>query len=128
MPFVVKLTAFYIAINAGLMMLAGILAAFKRSHLPDDPKPERHHGGNPGYLALALILLGTARFLGGDVILIHAIGLPVTAADIALMFALSGPLPGEPTPMARRAAQALTSLSVGIGVAACLILALTAPG
>ena len=127
MPFALKLTALYISINAGLMMLAGILATVKRSRLPNDPKPERHHGGNPGYLALALVLLGTVRFLGGDILPIHAIGLPLTAANIALMFGLSGPLPGEPVPAARRTAQVLTALSIGIGVFACLFLALTAP-
>src|SRR5258705_3971017 len=91
MPLVLKMTALYIVLNAAIMVaLAANVIRMRyrtRTRPGDTASPEmmgaiRAHGNNTEYVPIALILLLLAHGLGGGLLLIHSIGLPLTAGRV----------------------------------------------
>ena len=91
MPLVLKMTALYVVLNAAIMLaLATNVIRMRyrtRTRFGDTGNPEmmravRAHGNNTEYVPIALILLVLAHNLGGSLLLIHAIGLPLTVGRV----------------------------------------------
>ena len=138
MPFVLKLTAFYVAINAGLMLLLAYnvvrMRYRTRTGLGDEGKPEmlqaiRAHANNTEYVPIALILLVVVRLLGGNIFWIHAIGATLTVGRALHAAAfLNGEFWAKNTvSFGRFWGMLLTVASILIGILGCLWLAIAAP-
>jgi uncharacterized protein len=138
MPLVLKMTALYIALNAAIMVaLAANVIRMRyrtRTRFGDTGNPEmmravRAHGNNTEYVPIALILLLLARTLGGSLLLIHSIGLPLTVGRV--LHGLGFLLHGQETPTGhsqlRLAGMILTFFAILAGILGCLRLVATAP-
>ena len=138
MPFSWKMTAVYIGVNALLMLLLAlnvIRTRYRtRTGLGDEGRPEmllaiRAHANNTEYVPIALILLLTLAALGANILLIHAVGLPLTAGRLIHAYGLLGPnfwSRHTATP-ARRWGMILTVLAIVVGAVAAMWLVATAP-
>jgi len=83
---------FYVAVNALIMLILGILVVRARVSTRTDigdggnpamAGPLRAHGNNTEYVPMALLLLwALASPLGGSIWLIHGVGLPLTLGRI----------------------------------------------
>lgn len=138
MPLVLKVTAFYVAINAALMLLLGYHVVRTRrrtrTRLGDEGKPEmlqaiRAHGNAVEYIPIALILLIMARWLGAGLLIIHAIGATLTAGRLlhAAAFLRGDFWDRNTLPAGRYWGMVLTVTSITFGILACMWLAATAP-
>lgn len=133
MPFVLKLTALYVAINA-LILLALALNVVRmrwrtRTSILDQGKPEmvraiRAHANAAETMPIGLILLVIVHTLGANMILIHAIGLPLTLGRLLHAGAL---LTSTGPSLGRTAGMTLTAVAIFIGIVSSLWLAFTAP-
>ena len=138
MPFALKMTALYVAINAALMLLLAynvVRTRYRtRTGLGDNGKPEmlqaiRAHANNTEYVPIALILLVMARILGGNIFLIHAIGGTLTVGRVlhAAAFARADFWAKNTVSFGRFWGMVFTIASILIGILGCLWLAFTAP-
>ena len=139
MPLVLKMTALYIVLNAAIMVaLAANVIRMRyrtRTRFGDSNNPEmmravRAHGNNTEYVPIALILLFLAQHLGGSLLLIHAIGLPLTAGRT--LHATGFLTRGHETPSGhsylRLSGMILTLFAILVGILGCLRLVAAAPG
>jgi uncharacterized membrane protein YecN with MAPEG domain len=130
MPF--QMVAFYAAINALLMLILGILvvrARLKtRTAIGDGGKPAmmgplRAHANNTEYVPMAIILMLILYSLGANVIVIHAVGGPLTLGRLLHAFGLSR---NVGTSVPRFLGMVLTWLSYVLAITATLWLSLAA--
>ena len=133
MPLALKFAAFYIAISAALLLAlaANVIRVRWKTRTPilDAAKPEmiravRAHGNAAETIPVALILLVVVQALGGNIILIHAIGAPLT---LGRLLHAAGLLVTTTPSFGRFWGMILTAVAIAIGIVACLWLALTAP-
>lgn len=137
MPLILKMAGFYIAINAAIMLVLGAnvirMRGRTRTMLGDGESSAllqaiRAHGNNTEYTPIALILLIAVILLGGHIILVHVIGIALTAGRLIHAYAILSPAfwsrrgPGG----ARIVGMALTQLAVAVGIVAVLWLVLAA--
>jgi uncharacterized protein len=138
MPLVLKMTAFYVVLNAAIAVVLAMnvirMRYRTRTRFGDGANPEmqraiRAHGNNTEYVPIALILLILARTLGGTILLTHAIGVPLTVGRIlhALAFLDRSNGTGASHSSLRRSGMILTVLAILIGIFGCLWLVVTAP-
>ena len=138
MPFVLKMTALYVVLNAAIMLAlaANVIRMRYRTQTrfgdgrnPDMMRAIRAHANNSEYVPIALILLILAHRLGGTVLLIHAIGLPLTVGRIVHALGFIDRRHETPTSHSflRRWGMVLTLLAIMIGIVGCLWLVATAP-
>jgi uncharacterized membrane protein YecN with MAPEG domain len=138
MPFVLKMTAIYVLLNAAIMLglaLNVIRMRYRtKTRFGDDGNPDmmraiRAHANNCEYVPIALILLILAHGLGGNVLLIHAIGLPLTVGRIlhALGFLDRRHETSTGHSSLRRWGMVLTLVAIVIGIVGSLWLVATAP-
>ena len=138
MPLVLKMTALYIVLNAAIMVAFAANVIRMRYHtrtrFGDSNNPEmmraiRAHGNNTEYVPIALILFFLAQHLGASLLLIHAIGLPLTVGRV--LHGLGFLLRGQETPTGhshlRLAGMILTFFAILVGILGCLRLVVTAP-
>jgi uncharacterized protein len=125
-PFLLKLTAFYVAVNATILLglALNVIRMRWRTRTPilDAGKPEmiraiRTHANAAETIPIALILLIIVRALGGSGLLIHAIGIPLTAGRL---LHATGLLTTSGTSFGRFAGMTLTALAILIGIVASL--------
>ncbi len=125
-PFLLKLTAFYVAINAAILLglAANVIRMRWRTRTPilDAGKPEmiraiRAHANAAETIPIALILLLIANALGAGELIIHAIGVPLTAGRL---LHAAGLLTTTSTSFGRFAGTTLTALAILIGIVASL--------
>ena len=138
MPLVLKMTALYVVLNAGLM-LALALNVIRMRYLtrtrfgdagnPDMQRAIRAHANNTEYVPIALILLVLAHELGAGLLLIHAIGLTLTVGRMLHGIGFVERSHETPTGHStlRRWGMILTLLAIVIGILGCLWLLATAP-
>lgn len=116
--------AFYVAVNALIMLVLGILVSRARvatqTPIGDGGKPEmagplRAHANNTEYVPMALMLMWTLTLpaIGGSIWLIHGMGLSLTVGRILHAIGLSRSI--GPTPL-RLAGMALTWIAYIIGI------------
>lgn len=121
---------FYVAINALIMLVLGILVTRARvktntpigdGGIPEMAGPLRAHANNTEYVPMALILMWTLCLpsIGGSIWLIHGIGVSLTVGRILHAIALSRSI--GPTPL-RLAGMALTWIAYIIGIVGLLFL------
>ena len=138
MPFVLKMTALYVVLNAGLMLALAmnVIRTRYRTHtrFGDGGNPEmmralRAHGNNTEYVPIALILLVLAHSLGSGLPLIHAIGLPLTVGRVlhATGFLARGHESPSGHSYLRLSGMILTFFAILAGILGCLRLVATAP-
>jgi uncharacterized protein len=138
MPFVLKMTALYMVLNAAIMLALAInvirMRYRTRTRFGDGGNRDmmraiRAHANNSEYVPVALILLILAHRLGADVLLIHAIGLPLTLGRIfhALGFLDRGHETQTGHSSLRRGGMVLTLIAIVIGIVGGLWLVATAP-
>ena len=138
MPFVLKMTALYVVLNAAIMvaLAANVIRTRYRTQtrFGDGGNPEmmralRAHGNNTEYVPIALILLVLAHNLGASLLLIHAIGLPLTVGRALHGIGFVERSHETPTGHStlRRWGMILTLLAILIGILGCLWLVATAP-
>jgi uncharacterized protein len=122
--------AFYVAINAIIMLVLGILVTRARVQtqtpigdggLPQMAGPLRAHANNTEYVPMALLLMWTLTLpvIGGSIWLIHGMGVTLTVGRILHAIGLSRSI--GPTPM-RLAGMTLTWISYIIGIVGLLFL------
>jgi uncharacterized membrane protein YecN with MAPEG domain len=126
-----KLVVLYVAINALILLVLGVHAMQTRRKLrislldggnPEMARAMRAHGNAAEYIPIALILMVLARLLGGNIIPIHAIGIPLTLGRLIHPFGiLNGSLPP------RAVGMVLTWAAIIIGIAVDLWLAFSVP-
>ena len=96
---------------------------------PEMMRALRAHGNNTEYVPIALILLVLAQNLGAGLLLIHAIGLPLTLGRA--LHAIGFVERSHETPTGdstlRRWGMILTLLAILIAIFGCLWLVATAP-
>jgi hypothetical protein len=116
--------AFYVAVNALIMLVLGILVTRARTitktPIGDGGKPEmagplRAHANNTEYVPMALILMWVLCLpaIGGSIWLIHGIGAPLTIGRILHGTALSRST--GPTPL-RLVGMVLTWIAYIVGI------------
>ena len=90
---------FYVALNALIMLVLGILVVRARvvtkTDIGDGGKPEmagplRAHGNNSEWTPMALLMIWALCPLGGSIWLIHGVGVPLTLGRIVHGIGLSG--------------------------------------
>jgi uncharacterized membrane protein YecN with MAPEG domain len=131
MPFALKLTAFYAAINALIMLVLALRVTLlrRKTHTlfldgghSDLTRAMRAHGNNTEYVPIALILMGLTQIMGGTDLAIHMIGLPLTLGRLIHPYGLMrGAMP------ARGLGMVLTWFAVAAGIVIVLTRALAAP-
>src|ERR1700693_564249 len=138
MPLVLKMTALYVVLNAAIMLALAInvirMRYRTRTRFGDSGNAEmmravRAHGNNTEYVPVALILLILVHGLGGGLLLIHAIGLPLTVGRIlhGLGFLDRRHETSTGHSYLRRLGMILTLLAILIGILGGLWLLATAP-
>jgi uncharacterized membrane protein YecN with MAPEG domain len=116
--------AFYVAINALIMLVLGILVTRARvkthtpigdGNIPEMAGPLRAHGNNTEYVPMALLLMWVLCLpaVSGSIWLIHGIGAPLTIGRILHSIALSRSI--GPTPL-RLIGMALTWIAYIVGI------------
>jgi uncharacterized protein len=121
---------FYVAINALIMLVLGILVTRARvktqtpigdGSIPEMAGPFRAHANNTEYVPMALLLMWTLCLpsIGGSIWLIHGVGAPLTIGRILHGIALSRSI--GPTPL-RLAGMALTWIAYIVGIVGLLFL------
>jgi uncharacterized membrane protein YecN with MAPEG domain len=138
MPFVLKVTALYVVLNAAIMLALALnvirmryrtKTRFGDAENPDMMRAIRAHANNCEYVPVALILLILAHRLGGTILLLHGIGLPLTVGRILHALGFLEPRHETPTghSFLRRWGMVLTLLAIVIGIIESLWLVATAP-
>jgi uncharacterized protein len=117
--------AFYVAINALIMLVLSILVTRARVRTqtaigdgggkPDMAGPRRAHANNTEYVPMGLMLMWTLTLpaIGGSIWLIHGMGVSLTVGRILHAIALTRSI--GPTPL-RLAGMALTWIAYIIGI------------
>ncbi|HEY1837467.1 MAG: MAPEG family protein [Rhizomicrobium sp.] len=123
--------AFYVAINALIMLVLGILVTRARMNTqtpigdgggrPDMAGPLRAHGNNTEYVPMALLLMWVLCLpaIGGSIWLIHGVGAPLTIGRILHAIGLSRSI--GPTPL-RLIGMVLTWIAYIVGIVGVLYL------
>jgi len=128
-----RVAAVYVATNALIMLVLGMLVVrarvATRTEIGDGGSPAmqgplRAHGNNTENVPLPLLMMLFICSLGGPVLLIHAVGAPLTLGRIAHAVGLTQSV-GVSIP--RFIGMTLTWIAFIVGVAACLWLALMPP-
>jgi uncharacterized membrane protein YecN with MAPEG domain len=120
-----RMTVLYIAVNATLMLLLGMLVTRARvstgTPIGDGGNSSmvaaiRAHANNTENVALPLLMMATVNALGAPVWIIHAIGVPLTLGRVCHAVGLSrnvGPS------LLRLIGMTLTWLAFIVAIAAC---------
>jgi uncharacterized membrane protein YecN with MAPEG domain len=122
--------AFYVAINALIMLVLGVLVTRARvktqtpigdGNIPEMAGPLRAHANNTEYVPMALLLMWVLCLpaIGGPIWLIHGIGATLTIGRILHAIALSRSI--GPTPL-RLIGMALTWIAYIAGIVGVLVL------
>jgi uncharacterized protein len=122
--------AFYVAINALIMLVLGILVTRARvktqtpigdGNIAEMAGPLRAHANNTEYVPMALMMMWVICLpaIGGSIWLIHGIGAPLTIGRILHGIGLSRSI--GPTPL-RLIGMTLTWLSYIVGIVGILYL------
>jgi uncharacterized membrane protein YecN with MAPEG domain len=128
-----RMVAFYIAINAAIMLALSLLVVRARVKTEveigdgGDPLmmgPLRAHGNNTEYVPVPLLLMLMTASLGGSFWLVHAIGLPLTLGRIVHGVGLSG---NVGTSLLRFIGMILTWFAFTAGIVFCLWLIFLPP-
>jgi uncharacterized protein len=125
--------AFYVAINALIMLVLGILVTRARvktqtpigdGNIAEMAGPLRAHANNTEYVPMALLMMWVLCLpaISGSIWLIHGIGAPLTIGRILHGIALSRSI--GPTPL-RLIGMTLTWLSYVVGIVGILYLVFT---
>jgi uncharacterized membrane protein YecN with MAPEG domain len=125
--------AFYVAINALIMLVLGILVTRARvktqtpigdGNIAEMAGPLRAHANNTEYVPMALLMMWVLCLpaISGSIWLIHGIGAPLTIGRIFHGIALSRSI--GPTPL-RLIGMTLTWLAYVVGIVGILYLVFT---
>ncbi len=122
--------AFYVAINALIMLVLGILVTRARvktetplgdGGIPEMAGPLRAHGNNTEYVPMALLMIWVLCLpaISGSIWLIHGIGAPLTIGRILHAIGLSRSI--GPSPL-RLIGMTLTWIAYIVGIVGILYL------
>lgn len=127
-----RMAAFYIALNAFLMLVLGMLVARARAVASTEIGDRGHslinrsvraHGSNAENAPLPLLMLLAVAALGGSIWLVHAIGAPLTLGRV--LHGIAATRSADAT-MARFLGMALSWIAFISGIAALIWLVFSA--